>query len=84
MKLTVRIPTEILAQCLTEGLAMDEAITAAEPIEIEFSMKARELPAYAKAVGEVAQVFEELFTEEPEGGTSPFTVTMNDDEAEAA
>ena len=83
MKLTVRIPTEILAQCLTEGLGMGEPIIATEPIELEFNMKARELPAYAKAVGEVAQVFEELFTEEPEDGTSPFTVTM-DDEAEAA
>ena len=89
MKLTVRIPTGILAQVLNEALGMDTPITGDEPITVEWSMKARELPAYAKAVGEVAQTFEEMFpdepVDEPDDGTSPHTVPMDAPaEAEAA
>ena len=88
MKTTLRIPTGILAQVLTEGLGMDTPIEGGDPIELEFNMKARELPAYAKAVGDVIRIICDLMDEDylsdddPEDGTSPHTIVMDDPDLE--
>lgn len=80
MKTTVRIPTGMIAQVLTEALAMDEPVTSDEPIEIEFEMKAKEFPRYVVAVTQLAEKFDELMNPSTDG-TSPYTF---DEEEEAA
>jgi hypothetical protein len=84
MKLTIRIPTQVLGPILTEALGMTEPIVATDSIECEFDIKPKEMPAYAKAVVDVADVIERWATDEPSDGTSPITVEMPEDEREAA
>jgi hypothetical protein len=82
MKLTIRIPTQVIGPILTEALGMTEPIVATDSIECEFDIKPNEMPAYAKAVGDVADVIERWATGEPGDGTSPHTVPMDDPNSE--
>jgi hypothetical protein len=89
MKLTFRIPTEIISQLLTEGLGMDTPIEAGEPITVELDVKAREIVRIGKGGFEIMEAFDDFLsgsdTEEADDGTSPHTVPMDEPaEAEAA
>jgi hypothetical protein len=89
MKLTFRIPTEIISQVLTEGLGMDTPIEAGEPITVELDVKARELVRIGKGGFEIMEAFDDFLSgattvDEPDDGTNPITVPMDDQATEEA